>query len=522
MGSKREVGAVGEQRPSAMRRQEAGVSFDYDVIVVGGGAGGATFAYACARAGKSVLVLERGDTVTPTNPWHDEKAMLIDKRPYDDREVAVNGNARRLYMGGVLGGGTSLYGGALVRPSEEDFHPGRHYGKRIPRSIWDWPITYADLEPYYTESERLYGVAGYGEEDFAPLKKPASGYPGIPLPLHPLNQRLIARNRLHGLHPFRLPLAIDSSRCLRCGVCAGYICPTGARSSAAQLLDRAVAEGLRLSVKTQVEVERLEDERGRGTTRISVLDRATGERSKYRARRYALGAGAIGSSLLLIRSGMGGPLVGRHYMMHLASVVIGIYSKTNSAETSFIKQVGFADFYFGTKKYPHKMGIVQSLPVPGPLMTAKMSPFLPAPVRQFFRQRILPLAGIIEDLPNPANRVTLGPNGEAKLTHRFAKYDIARRKRMTPQIAKILKRSGAVYCVKRQFFSDEHVAHQCGTLRFGNDPAHAVLDRDCRMYANPNVFVVDGSFLPTSLGVGPGLTIMANALRVAATVSAEL
>ena len=73
------------------------------------------------------------------------------------------------------------------------------------------------------------------------------------------------------------------------------------------------------------------------------------------------------------------------------------------------------------------MGIVQSLPVPGPLMTAKMSPFMPAPVRQFLRQRILPLAGIIEDLPNPANRVTLGPNGEAKLTHRFAKYDKVRR-----------------------------------------------------------------------------------------------
>ena len=496
--------------------------FDYDVIVVGGGAGGATFAYACARSGKSVLVLERGSSGTPTSSSHDEKAMLIDKRPYDDREVDVNGSARRLYMGGVLGGGTSLYGGALVRPSEEDFEPGKYYGKRIPRSIWDWPISYEDLEPHYTEVERLYGVAGFGEEDFRPLQKPAGGYPGIPLPLHPLNQRLIAKNRIHGLHPFRLPLAIDASRCLRCGVCAGYICPTGARSSAAQLLERATAEGLRITIKTEIEVERLVEERARGTTLISVLDRATGKRASYRARRYVLGAGAIGSSLLLLRSGLGGPLVGRNYMMHISSIVIGIFSRTSSADTSFIKQVGFADFYFGTKNYRHKMGIVQSLPVPGPLMAAKLSPYLPAPVRQFFRQRILPLAGIIEDLPNPANRVTLGPSGEAKLTHRFGKYDIKRRKRLTPHIAKILKRSGAIYCVKRQFFSDEHVAHQCGTLRFGNDPAHAVLDRDCRMYANPNVFVVDGSFLPTSLGVGPGLTIMANALRVAATVAAEL
>ncbi len=498
------------------------MQFDFDVIVVGGGAGGATFAYACARAGKSVLVLERGGRYTPTGHPHDEKAMLIDKRPYDDREVDVNGASRLLYMGGVLGGGTSIYGGALVRPSEEDFRPGKYYGKRIPRAIWDWPISYADLEPHYTEAERLYRVAGYGEEDFAPLKKPARDYPGEPLPLHPLNQRLIAANRDYGLRPFRLPLAIDSSRCLRCGVCAGYVCPTGARSSGEQLLERAISEGLRLRIRTEVEVERLIEERSSGTTLISVLDRVTGERSSYRARRYALGAGAIGSSLLLLRSGLGGPLVGRHYMMHLSSIVVGVFSKTNSADTSFIKQVGFADFYLGTKKYPHKMGVVQSLPVPGPLMTAKMSPFLPPPVRWFLRQRILPLAGLIEDLPNPANRVTLGLNGQAKLTHHFDKYDIDRRRRFTPYIAKILKRAGAVYCTSRQFFSDEHVAHQCGTLRFGNDPNHAVLDADCRMYTNPNVFAVDGSFLPTSLGVGPGLTSRANALRVATKVVNEI
>src|SRR5262245_58756565 len=126
--------------PSAGRRREARVQYDFDVIVVGGGAGGATFAYACARAGQSVLVLERGDRHPSDAPPFDEKAMLIDKEPYDDREVDLNGKPRRLYMGGILGGGTSLYGGALIRPSEEDFQPGRYYGKRIPKAIWDYPI----------------------------------------------------------------------------------------------------------------------------------------------------------------------------------------------------------------------------------------------------------------------------------------------------------------------------------------------------------------------------------------------
>jgi choline dehydrogenase-like flavoprotein len=155
-------------------------------------------------------------------------------------------------------------------------------------------------------------------------------------------------------------------------------------------------------------------------------------------------------------------------------------------------------------------------------MTAKASPFLPAAVRGFLRKRMLPLAGLIEDLPSSANRVTLGPEGRGTITHRYGRYDLARRKHMTPHIARILRRSGAVYCIAPRYSSHEHMAHQCGTLRFGNDPAHAVLDPDCRMFGNPDVFAVDGSFLPTSLGVGPGLTIMANSLRVASKVVAEL
>lgn len=498
------------------------MQYDCDVIVVGSGAGGATFAAACAGAGKSVLVLERGDRYPAEAAPHDEQAVLIDKGPYDDREVAVNGRSSRLYMGGILGGGTSLYGGALLRPSEQDFQPGRYYGDRVPRAIWDWPIGYDDLEPHYTEAERLFGVAGCGDEDFAPLKKPARGYPGAPLPLHPLNQRLMTANRDRGLHPFHLPLAIDSSRCLRCAACAGYVCPTGARRSSAQLLESAMSRGQPIKVQTRVEVERLVREPGTGATLLSVLDRSTGRRRHYRARRYAIAAGAIGSSLLLLRSGMDHPLIGRNYMLHLGAIVVGVYPRNIDADSTFVKQVGFADFYFGTRRFPHKMGVIQSLAVPGPLTVAKFAPLVPPPVRQFLRQRSLPLLGLIEDLPDPANRVVLGPDNQARLAHRYSRFDLARRRHMKPQLARILRRSGAMYFLSSRRHSHEHVAHQCGTLRFGRDPAHAVLDPDCRMFANPDVFAVDGSFLPTSLGVGPGLTIIANALRVASRVVAEV
>jgi choline dehydrogenase-like flavoprotein len=496
--------------------------YDADVIVAGGGAGGATFAYACARAGKSVLLLERGRRLAPEGSPHDEQATLIEKRPYDDREVAVNGTRKRLYMGGVLGGGTSLYGAALLRPAQDDFHPGKHYGDRLPRAIWDWPITYDDLKPHYAEAEQLYGVAGCGEEDFAPLQKPGHGFPNEPLPLHPANQKLMAASRAGGLRPFRLPLAIDPGLCLRCGPCAGYPCPTGARRSSAQLVARATESGLPLRVRMNVEVERLVLN-GKGTaTGVALRDRATGERTVHCAHRYVLAAGALTSPLILLRSGAEGSLVGRHYMLHLSPVVIGIFPRRNGADETFVKQVGFADYYFGTKGYAHKMGLVQSLPVPGPLMTAKHSPPLPRPVLQFLRQRMLPLAGIVEDLPDPANRVQAGPDGQPRLRHRYSAYDLDRGRRLARLMARILKRAGALFCLSRSFASDEHVAHQCGTLRFGTDPAHAVLDLNCRVFGHENVFVVDGSFFPTSLGVGPALTIMANALRVAKLVTREI
>ena len=94
-----------------MRGREARVLYDFDLIVVGGGAGGATLAYACARAGKSVMVLERGDRPPTGGPAFDERAVLIDKGPYDDRKVELNGKPKRLYMGESWGEGRASTAG---------------------------------------------------------------------------------------------------------------------------------------------------------------------------------------------------------------------------------------------------------------------------------------------------------------------------------------------------------------------------------------------------------------------------
>jgi choline dehydrogenase-like flavoprotein len=497
--------------------------YDFDVLVIGSGAGGATFAYACAHAGKRVLLLERGQRHMASGPAHDERATLIDKQPYSDQPVTINGQPERPYVGGGLGGSTALFGAALLRPSPGDFHPGRYYGERLPRAVWDWPIDYEALEPHYTQAERLFGVAGCGADDFGPLGKPRQGFPGEALPVRPINRRLMAANRAFGLKPFRLPLAIDARRCLQCGACAGYLCPTGARRSAAQLVDADAGASSRLQTLTHVEARSFGKDGAGRVDGVHVLDRTTGRPAFYRARRYALAAGAIGSPLLLLRSGMDGPLVGRHYMFHLSPIVAGIFPRRTGGEETFVKQVGFADYYFGTKNYAHKLGLIQSLPVPGPLMTAKAGgKHLPRGLIRLLRGRMLPLAGIVEDLPNPANRVSLTSDGSAELRHAFGAYDIDRGRKLGRLMKQILKRAGALFCLSRPFPSGEHVAHQCGTLRFGTRPADAVADSDCRLFGQPNVFVVDGSIFPTSLGVGPALTIIANALRVARVVAGEV
>src|SRR5262249_25713578 len=203
-------------------------------------------------------------------------------------------------------------------------------------------------------------------------------------------------------------------------------------------------------------------------------------------RRYVLAAGALASPLLLLRSGIDGPHVGRHYMAHLSPIAVGVFPRPTGADETFVKQVGFTDYYFGpAPQRGHKMGLVQSLPVPGPLMTAKTAPkLLPRRLREAMRRRMLPLAGIVEDLPDPANRVSWGPDGRPRLRHRFGPYDQERGKQLGRLMARILKRAGALFCLVKRFPSDEHMAHQCGTLRFGTDPAHAVLGPDCRLFGH--------------------------------------
>lgn len=488
---------------------------DFDAIVIGSGAGGGTIAWKLAAAGRRVLLIERGRRPDRNAP-RDESRSMIAMEDFDDRSFTVNEREARLFIGGVLGGGTSLFGGVMMRPSREDFHPGRYYADLLPRHLWEWPIDYDALAPYYDEVERLFGVCG--DSAMLHVEAPASGYERGTPDLEPINFRLKEGIKRAGYRPFHLPLAIDFARCLRCAPCPGYLCPNDSRASTlTRLIDGAVQDH-GLTVRTDAEaLEILFDSRGEARG-IRVKDRTNGTDTIVTAETYVLSAGAIGSAAILLRSGYDdrSNQLGANYMYHCGALAAGLFAGPTGGAERFVKQLGFTDLYFGTSEYRHKLGYVQTLPTPGPLMLIGSAPVrLPHRVARAMSRRMLVISGAVEDLPVQSNRVEIDRNGRIVLRHRFHPYDVERSRWYLRRLKRVMRYAGARVVLGATGDRDEvHTAHQVGTARFGNDPNTSVLSGHCQLHGAENVYVVDGSFMPTSLGVPPALTIAANALRV--------
>ncbi|WP_293100414.1 GMC family oxidoreductase [Moorena sp. SIOASIH] len=492
---------------------------DFDAIIIGSGAGGGTVALALAKAGKQVLLVERGNRFTDSEPYQDEQRMLIDMAAFDDRTIEVNGRNTRVFIGGILGGGTSLYGAVLMRPSRHDFHPGKYYSEWLPRHLWDWPITYDQLSPYFDQAESLFHVAGDDPNKILHLETPAHSYPAKTPPLEPINQKLERAIEKAGFTPFHLPLGIDFNRCLRCPKCPGYYCPNDSRASTLVCAIDGAVSNYHLQVKTNTEADCLVTNGKGKVLGVKLRWRDTGKIETLKAKTYIIAAGAIGSPVILIKSGLTGRSgqVGRNYMYHCGALGAGLFSKPTGGADTFIKQLGFTDLYFGSEDFPHKLGYSQTLPIPGHLSIQENLPVpIPDAIAKFLLKRMLAMTGFVEDLPQPENRVEVSNTGAIHLVHKFHPYDIYRSRYYMGQLKKVMGHAGVVFMFGATGDKDDrHTAHQVGTTRFGTDPKTSVLDPYCRLHDHDNVFVVDGGFMPTSLGVSPALTIVANALRVA-------
>jgi choline dehydrogenase-like flavoprotein len=429
-----------------------------------------------------------------------------------------------------VGGASIYYGGVSFRLREQDFEPPPSI---VEDSRAEWPIRYPDLEPYYARAERIIGVSGAEQGDpTAPWR--STPYPMRAGPFSQLSERLARGARTLGLHPFPLPMAIhhgeDPSRraCIRCGACDGYACPVSAKNDlAVRVIKPLLDRGLQLMTGTAA-VKLLEANaviRG-----IECVDLATGRRFTVHGREVILAAGALASPHLLLASGLerhnpGGALVGRYLMRHANSVVFG-YLREPFESDGLGKDLAIQDYYLGDSAPDAPLGplgAIQSLPTPSIEVIRGQVPWpLPWIAARFLHQTAA-LITIAEDQPRFENRVALeetGTNGMGlpglRITHRYTERDRAANRALRRRARGILRAAGAwlFYNHPIRTFS-----HALGTVRMGRDERTSPLDGSCRFRGIENLRVVDGSVFPTSAAVNPSLTIAANALRVAATLT---
>ncbi|MCC6860307.1 MAG: GMC family oxidoreductase [Bryobacterales bacterium] len=507
----------------------------YDVIIIGTGAGGGTLAGRLAPTGRKILLLERGGYVPrSTDNWNPRVVNL--EGHYQTREVWRDRDGKDLHphTNYYVGGNTKFYGAALFRLRQQDFGQLRHHGGISPA----WPVSYEEFEPYYSRAEHLYHVHGCRGED--PTDPPAGApYCHPPVSHEPRMQQLSEDFARLGLRPFHTPLGVmldetnPRSRCIRCATCDGFPCLLDAKSDAQVVAVDPALSHPNVQLLTGAFVERLETSpSGREVTRILV--RRDGRREEYGADIVVVSCGAINSAALLLRSANnrhpnglanGSGAVGRHYMGHVNSVLMAISKCPNP--TVFQKTLSVNDFYFGEEEWPYPMGHISFVgKLDGETLKAGAPAIAPGFTLELMARHSLDFWLTSEDLPDPDNRVTLDQAGSVVLSYRPNNQEghqrlIARLKDLMQQQTRcpVHGHECHVGLFARNLFAGQRiplagVAHQNGTIRFGSDSRTSPLDRNCRAYEVDNLYVVDGSFFPSSGAVNPALTIMANALRV--------
>ncbi len=519
------------------------MSTRYDVIIIGSGAGGGTLVHALAPTGKRILLLERGEYVPREKENWDTKAVVQEGR-YNNADPWLDRNGKEFQAGThyFVGGNTKFYGAALLRMRERDFGVVRHHGGESPA----WPISYADLEPYYTRAEQLYHVHGNRGED--PTEPWASGpyrYPAVSHEprIQALHDGLVAL----GHQPFHVPMGImlneqdrGRSRCIRCATCDGHPCLVQAKADAQVCCVDPALEYGNVTLLTGATVLRLATgPSGREVTGVDVLRH--GEAESYSADIVVVSCGAINSAALLLRSASdrhpqglanGSGQVGRNYMCHLNSVLLSVSRCPNP--TVFQKTLALNDFYYESKDWEYPMGHISFIgKTDGHVLAAGAPKLVPGFTLDLMAKHSLDFWLTSEDLPQAENRVTLHRDGRIEL--RYTPNNEEGHKRLNAKVKELVRRvpcsvhgkdcvqdilNMSAYIGKRIPLAG--VAHQNGTVRFGRDAKTSVLDAHCRSHEVDNLYVVDGSFFPSSSAVNPALTIMANALRVAAHLEERL
>jgi len=504
----------------------------YDVIIIGTGAGGGTLARHLAPSGKRILVLERGDWL-PREPqnWLAQDVFVDNRYVSADTWYDGEGKPFQPQIHYFVGGATKLYGAALYRLRREDFGELRHHDGISPA----WPISYDEIEPYYTRAEAMYEVHGARGED--PTEPPASApYPFPAVSHEPRIQALSDDLTKAGHHPFHAPCGVrlnegdmPHSACVRCQNCDGFPCAVHGKSDAEVLGMRPALEHPNVTLLTNAQATRIETNPA-GTAATEVEVQRNGSKERFAGDLIVLACGAANTAKLLLMSANdrhpqglanGSDQVGRNYMFHNSQAVLALSREENP--TVFQKTLGLNDFYFGSDDHDYPLGNIQMVGKSQAPMYRGEKPGETRLAPEWTLERVARHAVDFwlstEDLPRAENRVTV--DGDGRVTLRYTPTNDVPKKELFGKLRSMLGHMNMHpdhllhrFAYMKNEIPVAGVAHQAGTCRCGADPATSAVNRDCRAHELDNVYVVDTSVFPSIGAVNPALTAMANSLRV--------
>ena len=538
----------------------------YDICIIGSGAGAGPVAYELSKSGKKVVILEKGGFYREENFSKDEIAFCRRsvvtpklKEEYHMIEEKENGKWTAtptyelgwdFWNGNIVGGSSNFMSGFFHRLHPIDFRLKSEFGEIAGANIVDWPINYDELEPYYTKVEHVVGVSGkvtpYRFQE--PRSTPDFPYP--PTAEQPVSALIDEACKILGITSVKTPRAIISfpreerSACYYSNYCGSYGCSSGAKgSSRAALLQPALKTG-NLTVKTGHHVKELLVDLD-GKVRAAKCD-VNGKETEIEADIFVLAAQAMESSRLLLNSksskfpdglANNSGQVGKNMLFSAGGVVSGDLDETVLSHKALFSEGVFVnrtikDWYFLDQKtkggiseaiFEHANPIVkanrQKWGEDGHILWGeKLQQKLLA---RFTRKRNLQFEIFNDWLPNDDCFVSVDEKYKDKYGMPVARLRIGSHPQnektgniLAKKTIKVLEKIGATN-IKSSISPYPPQNLQAGGCRFGNNPATSVLNKECRAHEVPNLYVTDGSFMPTGGSVPYTWTIYANAFRVA-------